>query len=164
MSTITIPATGLCPVCEETVRIRLDGSLYKHERPYDPDGPIVGTITDGGVVWHTDCAGSGQRPAAILPMTFARWLHGHVARRDARDNPATYLAQRMFHGCSRSSVRSPGDVDWATAEELHTVLHREGSGRDRGCDWLCGYVEQASAAYGAYETQLPSAGASSRDE
>lgn len=147
MTTITITTTGLCPVCEETVRIRRDGTLYKHQQPYDPDGPIVGTLTADGVVWHTGCPGSGRRPAVQLPMTFARWLRGHVARRDARDNPVTYLAQRMFHGCSRSPVRGPADVDWSTAEELHGVLHRAGAGRDRSCDWLCGYVEQAGNAF-----------------
>ncbi|MCX4750956.1 hypothetical protein OG455_41480 [Kitasatospora sp. NBC_01287] len=141
--TATITTTGLCPVCEETIRIRNNGTLYRHEQPYDPDGPIVGTITDGGVVWHTQCGGSGRKPAVALPMTFARWLHGHAARRDAHENPVTYLAQRMFRGCSYSPRSGPADVDWSTAGELHEVLHREGFGREGGCDWLCGYVEQA---------------------
>lgn len=136
MST-TVTATGLCPVCEETIRIRLDGTLYKHEQPYDPDGPI-------GL--SNLCHGSGRQSVMTLPMTFARWLHGHVARRDARDNPVTYVAHRMFRGCSRSPVQSPADVGWATADELHQVLHQE-PGRGSGCDWLCGYVEQAGTAY-----------------
>lgn len=153
MPTITITATGLCPVCEETVRIRQGGTLFKHDRPYDPDGPIVGTITRDGVAWHAGCAGSGQRPTVTFPMTFARWLHGHVARRDARDNEVTHLAQWMFRPCSCSPVRSPAEVDWATAEELHTALHREGFVRDRGCDWLCGYVERAGATFAEYQAQ-----------
>jgi len=139
MTAVTITASGLCPVCEETVRVRRDSTLYKHARPYDSDGPI-------GL--STRCHGSGRQPAVALPMTFARWLHGHVARRDARDNPVTYVAQRMFHACTRNPVKAVADVDWTNAEELHAELHREGSGRDRGCDWLCGYVEQAGAAYG----------------
>lgn len=136
MST-TVTATGLCPVCEETVRLRRDGSLYRHQLPFDPDGPVR---------LSNPCPGSGELPAVRLEMTFARWLHAHVARRDARESPVTYLAQRMFHGCSRSPVQSPADVGWVTADELHQVLHQE-PGRASGCDWLCGYVEQAGTAY-----------------
>lgn len=151
--TATISATGLCPVCEETVRIRRNGNLYGHEQPYDPDGPIVGTLTATGVAWHTSCPGSGQRPAVVLELTFARWLHGHVARRDAHDNPITYLAQRMFHGCSRTPVRGPADVAWSTAEELHQALHHAGRGPD--CDWLCGYLEQARTAFAEATSDEP---------
>jgi hypothetical protein len=143
MTAVTITASGLCPVCEETVRIRRNGTLYRHQRPYDPDGPI-------GITYH--CAGSGRTPAVTLPMTFARWLRGHVARRDARDNPVTYLAQRMFHACTRNPVKAVADVDWTTAEELHTELHREGSGRDRGCDWLCSYVQDTQIAFAEYQS------------
>jgi hypothetical protein len=141
MST-SIPDQGLCGTCEETVRLRRDGSLYRHQLPYDPDGPVR---------LSNPCPGSGELPAVRLEMTFARWLHVHVARRDARDNPVTYLAQRMFHGCTRNPVKAVTDVGWAQADELHQVLHQE-PGRASGCDWLCGYAQQAGAQYAEYRT------------
>ncbi|WP_280701789.1 hypothetical protein [Kitasatospora sp. GP82] len=81
-----------------------------------------------------------------MKMTFARWLQAHHARRDARANPGTYLAQRVFQPCTRTTARTPADVSWATAEELHLVL----CGEVHDCDWLCGYVEQAAVRFGRY--------------
>jgi hypothetical protein len=154
----TITATGICPACEETVRIRKAGVLYVHEKPYDPDGPIVGTITEDGVVWHTACAGSGQQPAVVLELTFARWLYAHRGRRDWRHNPIAQLAQYAFGTRGGCGDRGPGEVDWTTAEQFHIARHRlpTGAGPDKtSCDWVCQFIEQAAEEYAAFLAAVP---------
>lgn len=142
----TPPDEGLCSVCEETVRLRRDGRIFKHPKPYDPDASITGTITANGIEWHTQCGGSGQQPAARLEMTFARWLHAHVKRRDARDNPVTFLAQWIYRPCTCSPGRTPADVSWRTVEELHDLRH----GDKPACDWLCRSIRQAGERHETY--------------
>ncbi|MEV8324562.1 hypothetical protein [Kitasatospora sp. NPDC056731] len=136
MRPFTPPPEGICGPCEQTIPIRKDGRIKNHPVPYDPDGPIV----------YTDCPGAGQPPAIRLDMTFARWLHAHVARRDYRANPITFLAQHMFRPCSRTR-KTPADVTWSSPEELHLQFH-EPAGE---CGWQCRYIDQAAAAYSAYD-------------
>jgi hypothetical protein len=133
---------GVCSVCEETVRLRKNGTTYAHPIPVDINMPLVGTITDQGIVWEENCAGGGQHPTVILEMTFARWLHAHVARRDARTNPVTYLAQRAFRPCSRTR-KTLVDIVWASPDELHLLLH----GTSDKCGWQCRYVKQAASEW-----------------
>ncbi|MGE7439809.1 hypothetical protein [Kitasatospora sp. NPDC001175] len=99
---------------------------------------------------NTDCAGSGQQPVVRLEMTFARWLHAHHRRRDAPENPITYLAQRVFPPCTGTPARTPADVSWATPEELHLVLR----GESHDCDWLCSYVEQTAEEFEKYTAAI----------
>jgi hypothetical protein len=79
-------------------------------------------------------------------MSFARWLHAHVARRDVRTNPVTWLAQRAFRPCSRTT-RTPADVTWSSPDELHLLLH----GTADDCGRQCRYVELAAAQYAVYD-------------
>ncbi|MFE2407079.1 hypothetical protein ACFXDE_01910 [Kitasatospora sp. NPDC059408] len=146
MRPFTPPPEGLCGVCEATVQVRRDSRLKVHPAPYDADTPIVFTITDRGPVACTNCPGSGEPPAVLLEMTFARWLHAHANRRDAHTNAITYLAQHMFRPCSRTR-KTPADVTWSTVDELHLLLH----GDDTDCGWQCRYIEQVAVAYAAYD-------------
>ncbi|MFC8447632.1 hypothetical protein [Kitasatospora sp. NPDC057223] len=134
-----IPDQGICAVCEVTVRLRRDGRTFRHSRPYDPDGPIYATDT---------CPGAEQHPAVRLEMMFARWLHAHHTRRDARENPVTYLAQYVFRACSRTPAKGPAEVTWSTAEELRLLYLRPGVN-----DWLARYIVQAAAEYDRYDEQ-----------
>lgn len=146
MSSFTPPDEGLCSVCEETVRLRRDGRPHKHQQPYDPDAPIVFTVVDGQVVTEpTDCPGARQQAAVRLEMTFARWLRAHHARRDGRDNPVTFLAQRVFQACTRVPAQSVADLDWSSVEELRLRLVQPGVN-----DWLGEYVDAAEAGFEAY--------------
>jgi hypothetical protein len=130
------PSEGICGHCEQTLPIRRDGCLKVHPVPYDPEGPIV----------YTNCLGGDRPPAVILDMTFARWLHAHVARRDYRTNPITFLARHMFRPCSRTR-KTPADVTWSSPEELHLQFHAAGD----PCGWQCQYIQQAAAAYAEYD-------------
>jgi hypothetical protein len=142
-----IPREGLCSVCEETVRLRRGGACYVHPRPHDPDGPISFTIVDGRAVpVSTDCLGSRQQPAVRLEMTFSRWLRAHHTRRDARDNPVTFLAQRVFQACSRTPAKAVAELDWVSPEELAARLMAVPG----QCDWIGEYIDQAAAAYETY--------------
>lgn len=136
MTVFTPPDEGLCAVCEETVRLRRDGRTVKHPRPYDPDGPI-------GL--SNRCAGGEQQPAVRLEMSFARWLRAHHKRRDARENPVTFLAQRVFQACSRTPAKTMAELNWSTPEELRLWLVQPVVN-----DWLGEYIDQAQANYEAY--------------
>lgn len=140
-----IPDEGLCVVCEETVQLRRDGRAVKHPRPYDPDAPIVFTLVDGRPVAGANCGGGGQHPSIWLEMTFARWLRAHHKRRDARTNPVTYLAQRVFQPCTRAPATAVAELSWSTPEELRLLLVRPGIN-----DWLGEYIDQAEAGYDVY--------------
>ena len=152
---VGLPRRGLCRVCEAEQPVRVDGTVAVHDGP--PDGPIHVVRTAQGWASHQRCPGSRRPPAVVLEPTFARWLHAHAARRDAASNPATFLGQAMFRGCTRGPYRMPGDVEWRTAGELHAHLHgrqaaRTGSPLTRRycgemCDWMCEYVDQAAAVY-----------------
>jgi hypothetical protein len=143
----TIPDEGLCGVCEETVRLRRDGRPYAHPRPADPDAPIVFTVVDGRALpVPVDCPGARQQAAVRLEMTFTRWLRAHHARRDARENPVTFLAQRVFQACTRVPAQPVADLDWSTVEELRLQL----MGRPGECDWIGRYIDAAEAAFEAY--------------
>lgn len=128
-----LPSLGLCPVCQREIRLRKTGTLYAHH-----------------------CDGDGREPAARLEPTFARWLHAQAARRDYRKNRITHLAQAAFHGCTRSPKRTPADVTWTTAEELHGRRHliqlaRTGSDlrglNGERCDWRCRDIVHAGEVY-----------------
>lgn len=130
---VTIPEQGICAVCEVTVRLRRDGTTFKHPRPYDPDATIYATDR---------CPGAEQHPAVRLEMSFARWLHAHHTRRDAATNPVTYLAQRIFQPCTRTPAAGPADVTWSTPDELRLLHLRPGVN-----DWLAANIDQAEAKY-----------------
>lgn len=129
-----LPNLGLCPVCEGEIRIRKTGVLYSH-----------------------GCIGDGREPAAVLEPTFARWLWTHAARRDYRKNRITRLAQIEFRGCTYSPHRTPLDVPWTTAEELHNHWHQiqlERTGSDilqpyngQRCNWICRDITRATEVY-----------------
>ncbi|WP_354643898.1 hypothetical protein [Kitasatospora camelliae] len=142
----TPPDEALCAVCEETVAIRRDGRTAKHPAPYDPDAPIVGTITPDGVTWHTGCHGSNQQPSVRLEMSFARWLRAHHKRRDARDNPVTMLAQWVFKPCTHTKAKTVSELTWSTPEELRLIyMARQGD-----CNWIGEYIDRAEAEFEAY--------------
>ncbi|SFD13358.1 hypothetical protein [Streptomyces aidingensis] len=125
-----LPVLGLCPVCEGEARIRKTGRLYAHR-----------------------CAGDGRPPAALLTPTFAHWLHAQITRRDPHVNPVTALAVREFHGCSRR--RSPADVPWSTAEELHTEIHARSRTAGAGpCWWLCDDIARAGEIHAGLLAQV----------
>lgn len=139
MDTNPLPRLGECPGCSQEVRVRVDGTLYQH--------PGIG---------RRYCPGS-RRTVGLLEPTFVRWLHANAAGRDGHANRVTHLAQHQFHGCTRSPNRTPADVPWVTAEELHEHLHRQhlrvtgietrgGIGGER-CDWVCRDVEEAATVY-----------------
>ncbi|MCY0928353.1 hypothetical protein OTB20_19550 [Streptomyces sp. H27-H1] len=146
MNTNPLPRLGECPGCTQEIRLRTDGTLYQHPglgRPHCP---------------------AGRRHAVPLEPTFVRWLHANAPRRDGRTDRVTSLAQQMFHGCTRSPNRTPADVPWTTAEELHDALHRQqlrltgsenrsGYGGTERCDWVCRDVETARAAYADLRTR-----------
>lgn len=154
MAAFTPPDEGLCAACEETVALRRDGRAVKHSQPYDPDGPIVGTITPNGVTWLTGCQGGGQHPSVRLEMTFPRGLRAHHKRRDARDNPVTFLAQWAFKPCTRTPAKTVAEVGWATPDELRLQL----MARPGECDWIAEYIDAAEAGYGAYLAQVAARG------
>ncbi|MBT2508847.1 hypothetical protein J7I98_23760 [Streptomyces sp. ISL-98] len=134
MTHYPLPKLGLCEPCGQEIRLRKTGALYAH-----------------------GCAGDGEAPYTVLAPTFARWLHSHAARRDDRTNRITNLAQMEFRGCTRSPHRTPADVAWKTAEELHARLHQvqlQRTGSEirqpydgQRCDRRCRDVERASAVY-----------------
>ncbi|MGK5730215.1 hypothetical protein [Streptomyces sp. URMC 124] len=129
-----LPDLGLCPACEGEIRIRKSGALYAH-----------------------GCCGDGRQPVARLEPTFARWLHAQAPRRDYYENRITALAQRVFRCCPRIPNRTPAEVRWSTAEELHDHEHRvqlQWTGSDvrqpydgQRCDWLCGDIQHAAEMY-----------------
>lgn len=134
-----LPRLAECPGCSEEIRLRVDGTLFQHPR------------------YNVRCPGS-RRPATALEPTFSRWLHANAPRRDGYTNRITHLAQSTFHGCTRSPKRTPADMPWTTAEELHEELHRQqvrltgsenrsGYGGTERCDWVCRDVEQAGRVY-----------------
>ncbi|MEV7466190.1 hypothetical protein AB0O20_06695 [Streptomyces kronopolitis] len=135
MTHYPLPTLGLCPVCEGEIRVRKTGVLYSH-----------------------DCPGGGREPVVRLEPTFARWLWTHAGRRDDRTNRITHLAQLHFRGCTQSPPRTPVDVDWVSAGDLHTYLHdvqdqRTGSRAmqpysGQHCGWHCEDVQYAAEAYG----------------
>ncbi|MGK4585213.1 hypothetical protein [Kitasatospora sp. HPMI-4] len=88
-------------------------------------------------------------PDVRLEMTFARRLHAHHRHCDARENSVTYLAQSVFQPCAGTPARTPADVSWPTPEETHLVLR----GESQDCDWLCGYVEQATKGFETYAAE-----------
>ncbi len=140
-TTNPLPRLGDCPYCPQEIRLRVDGTLYQH--------PGLG---------RRHCPGSRQPIARPLEPTFVRWLHANATRRDAYTNRVTHLAQQLFRGCTQSPNRTPADVPWTTAEELHEELHRQqvrltgsenrsGYGGTERCDWVCQDVEQAGRTY-----------------
>ncbi|MEZ0094994.1 hypothetical protein [Streptacidiphilus sp. EB129] len=143
---INPPAEGLCPVCEQTTRIRRNGSLYKH--------PTLGTAVITTITADDDnCTGSGRLPSVVLEMTFARWLHAHRARRDFRTNDITLIAQYAFgERNSCAPLRTPEDVNWTTADGFHAHIHTRPTGHvpeGTSCDWRCRMIEAASAVHQA---------------
>lgn len=140
LQTNPLPRLGHCPGCGQEARLRVDGALHQHRR------------------YGVRCPG-GRRQVEPLEPTFVRWLHANASRKDGHTNRITHLAQQQFHGCTRSPKRTPVDVPWTTAEELHEHLHRQhvhmtgietrgGIGGER-CDWVCRDVEQAGRVYAA---------------
>ncbi|MFD6968340.1 hypothetical protein [Streptomyces sp. NPDC059949] len=134
-----LPRLGNCPGCAQEIRLRTDGTLRQHPR------------------YNVRCPGS-RRPAEPLEPTFVRWLHANAARRDAYTNRITHLAQSTFHGCTRSPKRTPADMPWTTAVQLHDELHqqqvrltgsenRSGYGGTERCDWMCRDVTHAGHVY-----------------
>lgn len=138
LQTNPLPRLGYCPGCHEEIRLRLDGTLHQHAR------------------YNARCWGSRQVRPALEP-TFVRWLHANASRKDGHTNRVTGLAQMLFRRCTRTPNRTPADVSWTTAEELHSYLHRRhqqrtgsehrgGIGGER-CDWACRDVEEAGRVY-----------------
>ncbi|MFD7093352.1 hypothetical protein [Streptomyces xanthophaeus] len=133
-----LPRLGDCPGCFEEIRVRVDGTLQQHRR------------------YGARCPGS-RRPVGLLEPTFSRWLHANAPRKDARTNRVTRLAQMTFHGCTRSPKRTPADMTWTTAEELHEDWHRRlvdlsgdperANTSGEHCDWLCQDIVRAATAY-----------------
>lgn len=136
MATFVPPDEGLCAACEETVQLRRDGRTRRHDRPYDPDGPIFVTNL---------CPGAGQHPSVRLEMSFPRWLRAHHRRRDGRDNPVTFLAQRVFQACTRTPAMTLAEITWSTPEELRARL----TARPGECDWIGEYIDAAQVGYEA---------------
>ncbi|MFJ3200967.1 hypothetical protein [Streptomyces sp. NPDC086989] len=140
MDTNPLPRLGDCPGCSEEIRVRVDGTLQQHQR------------------YGARCPGS-RRPVGLLEPTFVRWLHANAPRKDGRANRVTRLAQMMFRGCTQSPNRTPADMTWTTAEELHEDWHRrlvQLSGCEdrremdgKHCDWVCRDVETARRVYAA---------------
>jgi hypothetical protein len=132
---VPLPRLGLCGPCGQEVRLRNNGLLYAHP-----------------------CYDDTQRmPTAVLRPTFARWLHAQSKRRDDYTNRLTLLAGRLFRGCTRARKLDPGDMEWATAEELHGHMHlvqlaRTGSDlrspqAGERCDSMCRDIVEADAVY-----------------
>lgn len=154
MTHYPLPNLGLCPVCEGEIRIRRDENLQVHKSPRGSDAPIVCDANGYAIM---SCSGSNRPPAARLEPTFARWLWTHAARRDYYDNRITRLAQSKFRGCTRSPNRTPLDLPWTTAEELHEHEHqiqRKWTGSDirqpyngQRCDWVCQDITLAAQVY-----------------
>jgi hypothetical protein len=150
-----LPRLALCPnpYCGQEVRVRNNQTLFKHDWPLGPNGPIV---LDSNGFMITQCPNSGWRVKELLEPTFARWLWMQSKRSDGDTNEVTRLAQWRFQGCTRSPKRTARDVEWTTAEELHGHLHliqlaragtpdrRPGFGH---CDFECEYVMQADQVY-----------------
>lgn len=152
--TVPLPRLADCEVCKDEVKVRADGCLSKHDRPWGCDSPLYVDSDGFGIL---RCVGSEKEAGEILSPTFARWLHAQSKRRDDYDNVLTRLGHFQFRGCTQSPRRTVRDVEWTTAEELHGRLHlthlaRTGSDRRGGpeggpCDWMCRYVLQASEVY-----------------
>ena len=156
MTTTTIhllPRLGLCPACEGEIRVRNNGTLYRHDQPSDPDAPIV---CDSRGFQITTCWGSARTPVRLLEATFARWLYAH-RHRDPWTDPVGQLGDLHFNGCTRTRTRTPADVEWTTAEELHQRRHdiqRRHTGSDvlapcsgQHCDWHCRQISDAAAEF-----------------
>ena len=141
------PDEGLCAVCEETVVLRRDGRTRKHPRPIDADAPYVFTIINGRSVADTNCPGADQQPAVRLEMTFARWLRAHHKRRDARDNPVSFLAQWVFKPCTRTRAKTVAEVSWQWSAPAELRAYLLVPGRN---DWIGRYIDQVEAGYEAY--------------
>lgn len=125
-ATVPLPRVGRCPQCGDEVRLAMSNALYKH--------PAAAGYTSTAV-------------AAPLEPTFLRWLWAHRARRDARTNRITLLAEftvGLATGCGADRVLE--DVPWTTADELHDHLHSgpRAVARRTGCDWLCAEVRRAA--------------------
>jgi hypothetical protein len=117
-----LPRVGICPDCGDEVRLRTNNHPYIH-----------GT-----------CPGADEL-STPLPPTFLRWIWSHRARRDARTNRITLLAEftvGLTRGCHYRSIQL---VPWTTAEELHDFKHT--LPRAPGCDWMCRDIQQAGAIY-----------------
>ncbi|MFI9465709.1 hypothetical protein [Streptomyces xiamenensis] len=150
MNTLTpvpLPRLGVCPVCERETRLRVDGVLHQHRELETPDSPIRCDPRTGYRI--TDCPGSG-RTATPLEPTFLRWVWAHRARRDARTNRVTMLAEILVgtsFGCGRS--RRIEDTHWTTAAEAHSWEHTgpNAPATRNGCNWVCEDIATASAEY-----------------
>lgn len=152
-ATHPLPSLGLCPVCGGEIRIRRNGLLYKHDRPLDSDLPLV---YDSDGFWIPTCPGSAHQAARQMTPTFAQWLWAQRNGDKPTDRVAA-LADWKFRGCTRSPNRTPADVEWATAEDLHQHEHdrqfrRTGSDvrqpyNGRRCDWVCRDIADAQAEY-----------------
>jgi hypothetical protein len=148
---VPLPKLTLCLECENEIQVRADGTVYKHERAYDPDAPIY-CDDDGYII--TRCPGSRARAGDLLEPTFARWLWMQSKRRDDYTNKLTQFAAFEFRGCTRSPKLTARDVDWVTAEELHGRLHliqlaRTGSSAKNPLtgeehDWMCDLLQGAA--------------------
>ncbi|MFB4300635.1 hypothetical protein [Actinomadura sp. NTSP31] len=109
---------GLCGVCEGEHRTLQDGTLRKHNTP------------DGA-----PCPGSRRNPAAILPLTFRRWLttqanrHGH-----GRD---------LYIGRLARAAQLYGD-DWTTTEDLADAMGAAGVNPNAA---LVRYLTEAADEY-----------------
>ncbi|MBC6458399.1 hypothetical protein [Actinomadura sp. HBU206391] len=121
MTTTTTPTIGLCPCCESEIRLRINGTTQKHDRPDRPGTP---------------CPGAGEKAAAVLPLTFRRWLSAHKNRRDCR----VLLIARVARYADRITD------DWTTANDLADAMGRRGVHPD---DHIVYCLSVAAEAYNA---------------
>lgn len=147
LTPVPLPRLGMCPVCERETKLRTNGVLHKHRELITPESPIRCDPRTGYRI--TSCPGSG-RTATPLEPTFLRWVWAHRARRDARTNRVTMLAEMtcgMSFGCGRDNRIE--DRRWTTAEECHHWQHTGPSAAAvrNGCDWLCADIRSAAEQY-----------------
>lgn len=119
MTTVT-PTIGLCPSCEGEIPVRINGTVRKHTGPNEPT-----------------CSGSGRTAAAVLPLTFRRWLATQTNRRGHGTD--------LFIGRLARTAERYGD-DWVTAEDLADAMGVSGVDPDAA---IVRYLADASNEYDA---------------
>jgi hypothetical protein len=125
MAANPLPYLGRCGSCDEEIRLRTNGTLYRHPEPAEAERLTVDVAADGV---STVCHGSGQESAEILEPTFARWLWSHRTRRDVRTNALTMLAEVV---CGPSAAA-------AQAAALTTCSGGERRSSTSTCTATCG--------------------------
>ncbi|QQN79758.1 hypothetical protein [Streptomyces sp. XC 2026] len=147
MTTLTpvpLPRLGMCPMCGRETKLRTDGVLHQHRELETPESPIRCDPQTGLRI--TTCPGSG-RPAEPLEPTFLRWVWAHRARRDARTNRVTMLAEILVgtsFGCGRDNRID--QVPWTTAAAAHSWVHARPA-TPSACTWVCEDIATAGAEY-----------------